>query len=157
MKHTIELATIARKIFKHQRHGLRDPHLIHPEREWLTGLLIALITLVLIGAWNIMSYLKYSDTSVTVAVVPDTDVVVYRESVVKAALATFAERKKIFDSLRTIPPIVPLPVVVEDTADLPNEPESDEDEGEEENHTATTIVDSLDTEETYASTTHEVE
>ena len=73
---------------------MHQPKPINPAREWAIGLIIVLIILGGIGIWSSLTYLKYKNSSVSEASVLEEEMVVYRESLVKAALEKFAQREE---------------------------------------------------------------
>lgn len=76
----------------HPQRDLRKPEIMHPARDWIIGLLTALLIFIAGAAWSTHVYLKYRDLSVEETSNVSTEVVVYRESLVKAALDEFAGR-----------------------------------------------------------------
>lgn len=93
--------------------GLRDPQIMHPEREWIVGILVALLIFFFCMFWSIYAYIENKNVSFEEANTSGTEEVVYRESLVKEALEIFAERKVVLDSLigrGAPPPQVEVPV-----------------------------------------------
>lgn len=77
---------------------VRDPQLMHPEREWAIGLFVAALIFSVCGLWSIYAYLN--NRSASALPVEDTSgQTVYRESVVKEALEIVAQRKETFEAL----------------------------------------------------------
>ena len=71
---------------------LHDPQLMHPEREWSIGLLVAVM--LFIGAASISAYTYFSNQAIDMEAVEDTTKdTVYRESLVKEVLNTINERE----------------------------------------------------------------
>ena len=83
---------IAKRIMQSNR-GLQSPQIMHPEREWLTGVVIAVVIFVASAAWSAVMYMRYQYTEISTEVESAADVVVYREALVGAALEEFAARK----------------------------------------------------------------
>ena len=78
---------------------LSDPQLMHPEREWVIGLVVAVF--IFLGAASMSAYTYFSNQSISVYVGEDSnDDVVYRESLVKEVLETIKEREATLDSLQ---------------------------------------------------------
>mgnify|MGYP006288430683 CR=1 len=104
-------------IFKRLRgHSPRRPQLINPVRDWIIALVIAITVFTVGGWWSASTYLSFRNLS------PDTehresDSVVYRESMVEAALARLDERASAYATLveeyvsNDPPPGDPEPVV----------------------------------------------
>lgn len=84
---------MARHILKPSQ-DLQDRKIMHPEREWITGMAFALIIVTASASWSVYAYW----TNKTIEVVSDKTTseedVVYRESVVKDALIRFEKRNK---------------------------------------------------------------
>ena len=91
------LTKMARRILRPER-SLQSPQLMHPTREWFVGLLLAVGVFASSAAWSAHMYVQHRDMAVSGAGV-ETDVVVYRESMVTAALADFAERAATHEEL----------------------------------------------------------
>ncbi|MCB9810659.1 MAG: hypothetical protein H6779_02415 [Candidatus Nomurabacteria bacterium] len=77
-----------------------DNQIMHPEREWLIGLVIS--TLVVISGvwWSVSTYMQYSNVSVE-----DTDgsggaPINYKSEFVEAAINNFNQRQEIYDTVR---------------------------------------------------------
>lgn len=89
---------ITKKVMRSQK-GMRDPKLVHPQREWTTGVFIALVVLIGAAAWSGTTYVKYQNIELSMGQGSESEVVVYRESLVNASLAVFAERQQRLDQL----------------------------------------------------------
>jgi hypothetical protein len=104
MKYKSYITRLKNKVFK-KKPIVRDPQLMHPDREWAIGLAIAVIIFSVCGLWSIHTYLK--NRAATALPVDDTEgQTVYRESVVKDALETVNRRKQNFDALTNQPIVV---------------------------------------------------
>jgi hypothetical protein len=104
MKNRHRIKLLVKKLFK-KREVLRDPQLMHPEREWAIGLGIALLLFILAAAISVYTYFK--NQSINVEVNGDTATeVVYRESLVDEVLATISNREQTLQSLKTDKPLV---------------------------------------------------
>ncbi len=92
-------------------HGLSDPQLIHPSREWKTGLAVAFVMFVASAIWSIQTYITFREVSAQEISPVGVDVVVYRESLVEAVLTMYEERQqaheKFLNSVQMEQPIVP--------------------------------------------------
>jgi hypothetical protein len=101
--------------------GLTDHHLMHPEREWFTGLGIALLCLIGGIVWSVSLYGRYSVVSPE-QIVEVTTPTIYREGEVNQALEELQKRevrseelKRILESGKTSPFIQKEPAPVEVT------------------------------------------
>jgi len=99
------IAEMAHKIFRHQQ-GLHDPKMMHPEREWLVGLAITLLIFSISAYWSAHTYVENKNTTIVESANENNDVVVYRESLVKSALAEFSEREQQLVEMLGTPPLV---------------------------------------------------
>ena len=93
-----EITKIAKRIL-HPHKGYKEPKIIHPTRDWIIGLLIALSIVGGSAVWSASTYLEYQSLSVGDTNEIEEGVVVYRESLVKAALEQFSSREEKWDSL----------------------------------------------------------
>ena len=113
---------IARDLFKHSR-GLKTPTLIHPAREWFTGLFIAVMVFAGSAAWGGATYFHHKNLTISGGETQELEKVVYRESLVKAALEGFASRANKYAELTDqsyVPVVEPAPepeVLVESEVD----------------------------------------
>lgn len=89
---------ILKSISRHKR-GLRDPQIMHPERDWLLGIVMAVSIFVLSGGWSLALYLKNRNLTDVESSTPQTDNVVYRESMVAEALGRLEKRNRELNSL----------------------------------------------------------
>jgi hypothetical protein len=80
------------KSINRQRRGLRDPQIMHPEREWLIGMVLALSIFVLTATWSMTVYLKNRNASTQIEAEQQSESVVYRETMVAEALARLEKR-----------------------------------------------------------------
>jgi hypothetical protein len=97
MKYKTYITQLKQKFFK-KKPVIRDPQLMHPEREWSVGLVIAVLVFSLCGLWSIYTYLKNRSISAS-PIEQNTQQTVYRESVVSEALEIVAKRKRTLDQL----------------------------------------------------------
>jgi hypothetical protein len=103
-----QIAEMAKNVFKHER-GLRDPRIMHPDREWLLGLGAALVVFVVGAVWSGNTFLKNRHVSALTAQSDGVTETVYRESQVKEVLKTLDERERRLQELLGVAP-EPLPV-----------------------------------------------
>lgn len=120
MKINNSFAHLAQKLKRNER-GFRDPILMHPGREWWIGLVVAITILGVGASWSMQTYLTYREVTTTKQDVLTEEVVIYRETLVEAALAEFSERQKEHEELLAISkqrglvslPSVEVPVIEE--------------------------------------------
>ncbi len=98
MIHSKQIKEIANNIF-HQKRKMQDRHLIHPVRDWVFGLLVALLIFALSAVWAMSLYQAHSNISVGSTADDSPGVVVYRESLVDAALEKLDAREQEYTSL----------------------------------------------------------
>ena len=102
---------MARHITRHAK-GLKDPRIMHPEREWVLGLAVALGIFAVTAAGSAFSYMKNKHP---VAANPEeaSEAPVYRESIVKDALRQLdvrdRERETLLGGMSLPEPTVPAP------------------------------------------------
>jgi hypothetical protein len=89
------------KSIARRRKGLSDPHIMHPEREWTIGILLALIVFVLSATWSLTVYLENRNASADASSEEQSESMVYRETMVKQALTRIDDRAK---KLKTLLP-----------------------------------------------------
>ena len=88
-----QIAEMAQKILKQSR-GLRDHKMMHPEREWLIGVGIALGIFTVAAYGSIYTYWKDKHMTSSIEAAASEDSVTYRASIVKEALERFEKRNK---------------------------------------------------------------
>lgn len=117
--------SLVKKILKGIKRGkksaLVDRHIMHPEREWFTTLFVGLV-LVFAGAyWSFNTYLKFSEVGLHEEVSESGDII-YRESLINAALFEIETRAQTYESLKqNVEFTAPEPVEVEETVLEPEE------------------------------------
>lgn len=94
-----DVKKLARKVWKHHQ-GMKSVSIMHPTRDWLVGVGIAVMIIILSGAWSVSRYIDNKTIATTLL---ETDVeagaVLYRESLVAQALNIFAERQRTVEAL----------------------------------------------------------
>lgn len=86
-----EITQFAKKII-HSQKGLKNAQLIHPKREWLTGVAVALVIFVASITWSAMEYFKYQTIEEQTVSQSEAPAAVYRETLVTEALSAYAEK-----------------------------------------------------------------
>jgi hypothetical protein len=93
-----EIQAVAKKLFHHNR-GIKRTKLMHPNRDWLIGVLVGILIIVVMIGWSAYTYLEkrdaigLTDTSVE-PVVP-----VYKADTVQDALDLYQNREEVFAQL----------------------------------------------------------
>jgi hypothetical protein len=98
MMNRTEITQFAKKIIRSQK-GLQNRQLMHPKREWLIGVFVAVSIFVASITWSAIEYVKgqtVDDQTVTQTEAP---AAVYRETLVEEALSIYAEKTKRLDTL----------------------------------------------------------
>lgn len=90
--------TIIKSINRHKK-GLRDPQIMHPEREWSIGIFMAVFIFISSAAWSLGVYISNRNASANVQTEEQSESVVYRESMVEEALSRLKERTTTLASL----------------------------------------------------------
>jgi hypothetical protein len=91
--------------FLKKKSVVRDPQLMHPDREWAIGLVIAVIIFTISGFWSIHTYLK-NRAATALPIEDEGGQTVYRESVVKEALETVSSREQSREALTNEPVVI---------------------------------------------------
>ncbi len=108
---------LVKRIIKGIRHGQKSPasdrSIMHPEREWFSSVLLGLVLLVVGVYWSFSVYQQFSSIDLD-AVVNESESVVYRDTLVDAALFEISSRAQIYDSLKAGVFVAPLPEVTEE-------------------------------------------
>ncbi len=119
---------LVNKVFRIKK-GMRAPHIVHPVREWVLGVFIALVIFSLSAVWSAYMYVEHRDLSVSVLEAND-NANIYREAMVTNALENFSKRQAEHQQL--LQSIVVRPVEVEEVT-IETATSSDEVVEEEEN------------------------
>ncbi len=93
-----DITKIAKRVLKRQS-GLRDHQIIHPTREWFTGLLAGAILLAGGATWSVWTYENVSDKGVEDAEAQEAEQIIYRDDMVNTALETLRERQEIYQGI----------------------------------------------------------
>lgn len=109
-----DIIKMAKKIVKRTRH-IPERRVIHPSREWMTGLAVA--TLLLTAGFTYAGFtFLYQLAVLDRDVIVDTNIVRYRQDLVGEALKSYRFRKTQFETLREkqgVPPVI-ITVIPED-------------------------------------------
>jgi hypothetical protein len=102
MKTKADLKKIARQIWHHHQGNVpKKPSIMHPKREWFIGLLVAAVSVVLVGSWSGRTYVE-NRALVTDGVAVDTpDQVFYTAEAVEEALEIIAARSAVVSDFIT--------------------------------------------------------
>lgn len=120
---TKSIQKIVRTALRRSR-GLEDHHLMHPTREWFSGLAVALVLLVSGAAWCAYLYWDYNTIEADTSATSDAPVSIYQKAAVDSALQELearanrlAEEKRILESNHTSPTPEPAPIVTPEEAE----------------------------------------
>jgi predicted house-cleaning noncanonical NTP pyrophosphatase (MazG superfamily) len=97
MKNKIPFTKIVSKLRKHSV-SLRDQQLMHPEREWVIGLVGATLLFLLVTSVSVYAYFKNQSVDIKIPI-DETTKTVYRESVVDEVLTILEKRRNILEEL----------------------------------------------------------
>jgi hypothetical protein len=97
---------------RHPKRGLKNPQIMHPEREWVIGLALMLTVFFCITLWSVGVYVVNKEVVVDETAAGAQTASVYRESMVEDALDKFAKRDVELARLMSQAPISE-PVVTE--------------------------------------------
>jgi len=123
-----DIAKIARKVLKRQR-GLRDHQMIHPAREWLFGLLVAVGFLAAGTTWSFITFQDLSERNVENVDEVKIKQSGYQPEAIDGALELFKERIERYEALTTSP-VTPSEPEEAETEALPTNPTEQEAEDE---------------------------
>jgi hypothetical protein len=98
MKNRFTFTKLTKHLLRSQR-GAREKKLVHPRREWSIGVLIALLIMAASASWSALTYVQYQEVELNQSSASESEVVVYRESLVEAALAIYDERETRLEQL----------------------------------------------------------
>lgn len=90
---------LVKGVLRNRKQSLLDRSIMHPTREWVTGLALGILILTLGVAWGVSTYIQFSNVSVSGEAV-EYAAVVYRQSLVETALTDFEARKKEYETLK---------------------------------------------------------
>jgi hypothetical protein len=125
-----EFKKMAKKILQSDK-PVQNPKLMHPAREWGVGILTGLVILAGSAIWSANTYISYRNGASISGSAPDGEVVVYRASLVEAALKTYADRTIKYESLigNNSVPTEEIPVESDDETFAPIAEDLDSGEG----------------------------
>lgn len=133
-----DIVIMARKIARRGK-GRHDRKIMHPSREWLVGLGLLLVALLVGGFINAERYLHYHtlETHITPSK-PDGET--YRVQEAAKAIGTYTARMDAFSALIEMKPVSPTPT---DSVDITTENEGSDGLSEDEESTSDTEMQSL--------------
>lgn len=76
-----------------------DRSIMHPEREWFSGLLVILTILAVGLYWSVFQYDRYRNVTTTNGSVAEGETV-YKDNLVEAALVDFSKRKEAYNNVK---------------------------------------------------------
>jgi hypothetical protein len=97
MKNKIPFKKIVSKLRKHSV-SLRDQQLMHPEREWMIGLIGATLLFLLAASVSVYAYFKNQSVDIKIPA-DETTNTVYRESIVNEVLTIIEMRRRTLEQL----------------------------------------------------------
>ena len=97
MKNNIDIKSVFKKLAR-KPGALHDQQLMHPEREWVIGLIVSVFLFLITASVSVYIYFKNQTINVEVAA-EDTEKTVYRESLVEEALTIIRGREEKLRSL----------------------------------------------------------
>ena len=93
-----EITKFAKAII-HSQKGLKNQQLMHPKREWLTGIVVALSIFIASITWSSIEYFKYQNIEQQNVSPSAAAAAVYRESLVTEALSAYAAKAERLNTL----------------------------------------------------------
>jgi hypothetical protein len=131
-----EITKFAKNIIRSQK-GLQNRQLMHPRREWMTGILIAVCIFGASITWSSLQYFEYKNSDQQTIAESEVPVSVYRETLVQEALAAFEKKALKLNMLLggRVPVLLEEEVVIEPDTEVSDSPEVSEEKNED---TATT-------------------
>ncbi len=96
-----QLITKILRSARRRSRGLKDHNLMHPTREWFSGLAVGFILLLSGTAWCVYLYWGYSTVEPETAAEIDAPVNIYQKATVEAALAELSARAARYEEFRT--------------------------------------------------------
>lgn len=121
-----DIKKMASKLWHHQK-GMRSYSIMHPEREWLIGLVVALGLVMAIGSWSAYTYLQNKlliENGLEVEVVEEA---VYRESFVEEAKELFRQRNVVLGEVPVVTEVAVDETEATSTDDVVEESSEDDD------------------------------
>lgn len=82
-----------------RRQGLRDPQIMHPEREWVIALVMMVVIFSASASWSLVVYLQNREVGLEDVFVDQQQTIVYRENSVDNALELFKKREQELNEL----------------------------------------------------------
>jgi len=117
MIETKDIVKMVKKIVRHDK-GIPDTRIMHPMREWITGLVGVAIGVLVGSLFAFSVYQSYSASTTEVIVVTET-VVPYKAALVEQALASYLEKRNVFEGIIGVSKLSPAEDVVMGTSTPP--------------------------------------
>lgn len=112
----VDIKKLAKKLWHVQR-GKRSYHIMHPERDWLIGVMVAVLLVLGTATWSAVRYVDIRQTISNGVSVEAEGAVVYRESNVATALEIAESRQAVINKfVASQPQPEPEPEVATSTA-----------------------------------------
>lgn len=90
---------MVQSVLRNKKETLVDRHIMHPEREWLLGIVTGVVLVAVVAYASIATYIKYSSVSVTSTEVTE-GATVYRTELVAVALSEINSRSQEYENLK---------------------------------------------------------
>lgn len=93
-----DLKKVAKKILRRQQ-GLHDAQIMHPARDWLVGVLVAIVVVLGTSAVSVTKYLENKDLEIIEVDQSQIKTTNYRDNYIKEALAVFENKERVRDEI----------------------------------------------------------
>jgi len=93
-----DIHTLAKKLFHHNQ-GVKRAKLMHPRRDWLIGVLVGMVIIVVMIGWSAYTYLEKRDAIELTDTNVEPVLPVYNADTVQDALELYARRDEAFARL----------------------------------------------------------
>ena len=89
---------LAKKLFQHNQ-GIQRAKLMHPSRDWLIGVLVGIMIMLVMIGWSVYTYLEKRDAIELSTANVEAEIPAYSADAVAGALELFAKREELFAQL----------------------------------------------------------
>jgi hypothetical protein len=93
-----DIQALAKKLFHHNQ-GVKRAKLMHPSRDWLIGVSIGMVIIILMIGWSAYTYLEKRDAIELTDTNIEPVLPVYNADIVEDALELYIRREEIFAQL----------------------------------------------------------